>query len=201
MANTALTFNSVFGTRAAIGSIMLDALVSEDTQLDSFATVYPVEDGSTITDNVAKDAERLSLAGQVTSAQITAYGPNGWQKLIQAKDMLRKIHEAREPVTITTGIDTYTDMVMERCRIGRSNEGDHFTIEAEFRKIEKATLKTDTVPEDKAADKVKGKAGSTKTSGGKVNAEDLAEKQRQAATDHVNAALGIGPRVMSPGVM
>ncbi|MET0890790.1 MAG: phage baseplate protein [Stenotrophomonas maltophilia] len=201
MSLTALTFNSVFGTRAVIGTLQLDALVSEDTILDSYATVYPVEDGGTITDNVSSDAEKLSLTGQVTSAEITVYGAGGWQKLIQAKDVFRQLHEARTPISVSTGMDNYTDMVMERCRIGRSNEGDHFTVECDFRKILKAQLQTDTVPEDKVAVSAKGKAGSTRTSGGKVNAEDLSEKQQQAATDYVNATLGIGPRVRPPGVM
>ncbi len=185
--NTALTFNTVFGTRAAVGTLQLDALVSEDTFLDSYATTYPVEDGGTITDNVSNDAEKLSLSGQVTSAQITVYGAGGWQKLVEAKDVLRRLHEAREPITVTTGMDTYADMVMERCRIGRSNEGDHFTIDCDFRRIVKSQLQTDTVPEDKASPKAKGKAGSTRTSAGKVNAKDLSAK----ATEYVDATLGI----------
>ncbi|MDI9250275.1 hypothetical protein QMZ25_16870 [Stenotrophomonas sp. RS-48] len=200
MALTALTFSSVFGTRAAVGALELDALISEDTVLDSYATVYPVEDGSTITDNVSNDAEKLSLSGMVTSAQITVFGANGWQKLVQAKDVLRRLHEARELVTISTGMDTYTEMVMERCRIGRTNEGDHFSIDCDFRKIVKAQLKTETVPEDKAAPKAKGKAGSTRTSGGKASTQDLSEKQQQAATEYVNRTLGIGGDGISPGV-
>ncbi|HEL3751317.1 hypothetical protein A7X93_00660 [Stenotrophomonas maltophilia] len=200
MALTALTFSSVFGTRAAVGALELDALISEDTVLDSYATVYPVEDGSTITDNVSNDAEKLSLSGMVTSAQITVFGANGWQKLVQAKDVLRRLHEARELVTISTGMDTYTEMVMERCRIGRTNEGDHFSIDCDFRKIVKAQLKTETVPEDKAAPKAKGKAGSTRTSGGKASTQELSEKQQQAATEYVNRTLGIGGDGISPGV-
>jgi hypothetical protein len=201
MALTALTFSSVFGTRAAVGALELDALISEDTVLDSYATVYPVEDGSTITDNVSNDAEKLSLSGMVTSAQITVFGANGWQKLVQAKDVLRRLHEARELVTISTGMDTYTEMVMERCRIGRTNEGDHFSIDCDFRKIIKAQLKTDTVPEDKAAPRAKGKAGSTRTSAGKASTQELSDKQQQAATEYVNKTLGIGGDGISPGVM
>ncbi len=201
MAETALTFTSVFGTRTAVGALLLDALISEDTFLDSYATVYPVEDGSTITDNVSTDAEKLSLTGNVSTAQITVYGTSGWQKLVQAKEVLRQIHAAREPITISTGMDTYTDMVMERCRIGRSNEGDHFSVECDFRKIVKTQLKQETVPEDKASASAKGKAGSTRTSGGKAAQAELDEKRRQAATDNVNETLGIRRAVRSPGVM
>jgi len=197
---TSLTFTSSFGTRAAIGSLQLDALISEETTLDSYATTYPVEDGGTITDHVSSDAERLSLSGQVTSASVTLFGPGGWQKLVQAKDVLRQIHEARLPVSISTGLDTYEEMVMERCRIGRSNEGDHFTVDCDFRKIVKAELKTEVVPEDKAAPKVKGKAGASRTSGGKASIQDLSGKGQQDATEYVNRALGIGGDGISPGV-
>ncbi|MHC1668093.1 phage baseplate protein [Stenotrophomonas maltophilia] len=201
MALTALTFSSVFGTRAAVGALELDALISEDTVLDSYATVYPVEDGSTITDNVSNDAEKLSLSGMVTSAQITVFGANGWQKLVQAKDVLRRLHEARELVTVSTGMDTYTEMVMERCRIGRTNEGDHFSIDCDFRKIVKAQLNTETVPEDKAAPRAKGKAGSTRTSAGKASTEDLDERRRQEATRYVDEGLKLGRDGVSPGVI
>ncbi len=186
MADTALNFNSMFGSRAVVGSILLDALVSEDTLLESFATVYPVEDGSTISDNVSNDAERLSLSGQVTSAEITVYGAGGWQKLIQAKDLFRQLHAAREPITIATGIDTYTEMVMERCRIGRTNEGDHFSVECDFRKIVKSQLQTDLVPEDRARTR---KAGSTQNAG-KVNTGPLTQKEQDAFRDRVDETIG-----------
>jgi len=187
---TSLTFSSAFGTRTAVGALLLDALISEDTVLDSYASSYPVEDGSTITDHIANEAERLSLSGQVTSADITLFGEGGWQKLVQAKEVLRQLHEARAPITISTVLDTYSDMVMERCRIGRSNEGDHFTVDCDFRRITKAELRTEAVPEDRAKNPAKGKAGASRRSGGKASTKPVAGGSQADATRYVNNVVG-----------
>jgi hypothetical protein len=187
---TSLTFSSAFGTRTAVGALLLDALISEDTVLDSYASSYPVEDGSTITDHIANEAERLSLSGQITSADITLFGQGGWQKLVQAKDVLRQLHEARVPITISTVLDTYSEMVMERCRIGRSNEGDHFTVDCDFRRITKAELRTEAVPEDRVAPKAKGKAGASRRSGGKASTQSVGASSQTDATRYVSNVVG-----------
>lgn len=189
MAEAALSFQTAFGSQSAIGSLMLDAMVSEQTELRSRATQFPVEDGSTISDNVSVEPERLSLSGIVTSAAATVYGSAGWSKLVNAKDVLRQIHEARDPIAITTGLDTYEDYVMESCRISRTNEGDRLQIECELVKITKAELQTTTVSETKASSSAKGKAGATKTSGGKVSGSEPSDKTAAQATEKVNHAL------------
>lgn len=189
MADTTLSFTAQFGARSAIGALSLDALVSEQTELRARATQFPVEDGSTISDNVSVEPEKLSISGVVTTMAATVYGAAGWSKLIAAKDVLRQIHEARDPITITTGLDTYTDMVLESCRIGRTNEGGHLQVECELVKIKRAELKTTSVPETRANSKTKGKAGATKTSAGKATGTEPSAKQQAWATAKVDASL------------
>lgn len=192
MANTTLGFSTTVGSRSVIGALQLDAMVSESTELRSRATQFPVEDGSTISDNVSVEPEKLTISGVVSSMAATVYGPAGWSKLIAAKDVLRQIHEARDPITVTTGLDTYDDMVMESCRIGRTNEGIHLQVECELVKIKRVELKTTSVPETRANGKTKGKAGATKTSAGKANGTTPSASTQAQATAKVDAALKKG---------
>ena len=68
MAETTLGFSTAIGSRSAVGALQLDAMVSEQTELRARATQFPVEDGSTISDNVSVDPEKLSISGVVTAA-------------------------------------------------------------------------------------------------------------------------------------
>ncbi|CAB3637399.1 hypothetical protein CEY09_14890 [Achromobacter marplatensis] len=178
---------------SSIGTVALDALLSEKTTLNSRATSYAVEDGSPVTDHVVQESEQLTLDGWVTAADITLLGglnPRGRglggasagagrSKLISAKDALRKIHADRLPVTIATGLDVYVDFVMESCSIGRSNGGgDRFEISAGFKRIRKVTLRQADIPPEKTSGSATGKAGTTKTNAGKANGTPVSPTQR-----------------------
>lgn len=184
----------------SIGTVPLDALLSEKTSLNSRATEYAVEDGPPVTDHVVQESELLTLDGWVTAAEVSLLGGlvggvgrairsggglssigvgGGRSKLISAKDALRKIHADRLPITVATGLDVYVDFVMERCEIGRSNEGgDRFEISADFKRIRKVTLRQADIPPEKTSGSASGKAGQTKTNAGKTNGADATPKQK-----------------------
>lgn len=168
MSAVGLTFQT--GIPSTIGTVELDALLTEATDLSAKATEYAVEDDSPISDHVIVESERLKLSGWITPSSVVQMTSDGRPKLLEAKASLRRIIKERSTLTISTGMDTYTDMVMEVCNIGRSNEGDHLTIDCEFRQIRKATLRTVDIPPDKVSGTTaKGKAGTTKTKAGKAN--------------------------------
>lgn len=179
---------------SSIGTLPLDAVVSESTALNSRATSYAVEDGPPVTDHVVQESEQLTLDGWVTAADVTLLGGGrglgrglgfgaGRSKLVGAKDALRKIHADRLPITITTGLDVYVDFVMENCSIGRSNGGgDRFEISASFRRIRKVTLRQADIPPEKTSGTATGKAGTTKANAGKQNGNPVSPKQRDDIT-------------------
>ncbi|WP_237173047.1 phage baseplate protein [Paracandidimonas lactea] len=156
------------GAQSMIGSLPLDALLSEDTELTSTATKYPVEDGTNISDHITREPERLALHGTVTAAGILLLGAGGRSKLIAAKEAMRLIHEQRLPVTVVTGSDVYADFAMENAKISRTNESEKITLSCEFSKIDKTQLQTADIPPEKAQGSAKGKAGKTAEKGGKV---------------------------------
>ncbi|WP_029046246.1 phage baseplate protein [Cupriavidus sp. amp6] len=181
MSFVSLVFDS--GTaKSSIGAILLDALLNEETALSSQATSYAVEDGAPISDHVVQESERLSLSGWITAADTVLYGAGGRSKLITAKEALRSIHRERLPVVVVTGLDTYTDMVMESCKISRDGKGEFFEVSCDFRRIRKVTLRKADVPPERVSardgGKAKGKAGSTKSNAGKVDGKGGTEKQK-----------------------
>ncbi|MFF7398892.1 phage baseplate protein [Achromobacter sp. NPDC008082] len=198
MSFVAMIFGWNGGT--SIGAVPLDALLSEKTSLNSRATDYAVEDGPPVTDHVVQESELLTLDGWVTAAEVSLLGglaagastairaggslaglagSAGRSKLISAKDALRKIHADRLPITVTTGLDVYVDFVMERCEIGRTNEGgDRFEISADFKKIRKVALRQADIPPEKTSGSASGKAGQTKTNAGKTNGTVVTPKQK-----------------------
>lgn len=198
MSFVAMIFGWNGGT--SIGAVPLDALVSEKTSLNSRATDYAVEDGPPVTDHVVQESELLTLDGWVTAAEVSLLGglvegavsalraggslgglsaKAGRSKLISAKDALRKIHADRLPITVTTGLDVYVDVVMERCEIGRTNEGgDRFEISADFKRIRKVTLRQADIPPEKTSGSATGKAGQTKANAGKTNGAEVSGRQK-----------------------
>lgn len=182
---------------SSIGTLPLDALVNETTQLNSRTTSFAVEDGPPVTDHVGQEPEQLTLTGWVTAADISLLGGfrsaalgAGRSKLIGAKDALRKIHADRLPITITTGMDVYVDFVMESCSIGRTNTaGDRYELSAMFKRIRKVTLRQADIPPEKTSGSAAGKAGSTKANAGKQSGVPASPKQR----DTFNSAKGLNP--------
>lgn len=170
MATVGLTFPT--GTLSSVGLLELDVLMTESNELSAKATEYAVEEGSPISDHIVLESERLKLSGWVTPSNVMLMTADGRPKLIEAKATVRRIMTARETVTVTTGMDTYIDMVVEECSIGRSNEGDKLTVDMSLVQIRKTTLRREAIPAIKTSGTASGKAGATKTKAGKSpNAE------------------------------
>jgi hypothetical protein len=167
MAEVGLTFST--GVPTTVGALEIDALLSEMTNLAAKATEYAVEEGSPISDHVVPSPERLKVSGWITPSNVQLMQADGRPKMIEAKATLRKMIADRAEVTIVTGMDTYSGMILETCDIGRTNEGEHFTVDMEFVKIRKAVLRKADIPPDKTKGTATGKAGSTNTKAGKAS--------------------------------
>lgn len=170
--------------QTSIGAISLDALTEESTTLASQVTSYAVEDGAPITDHVSLESEQLSLSGWVTGASAFGGGPG---RMIEAKQALRDLHAQRQAVTVVTGLDTYTDMVMESCTLSRDNSAQFFQVDCQFRRIRKVALRTADIPPDKVAANDRGgktaqKAGRTKAPAGRVAGKAPTAAQQASAT-------------------
>lgn len=152
--------NVIFGAnepQTKIGTLQIDALLSEQNVLLSSATQYPVEDGSTISDHVTRQSVQLAVSGVVTSAGVSLFSPGGRTKLVRAKDALKRIHADRQPITIVTGMDVYSGYVMTTARIGRTNEGEKLTLDCSFLEIRKTQVEKAAIPTETVAPQLDGK--------------------------------------------
>lgn len=183
MAEVGIVYSS--GVQTSIDVLQLDVLLTEDTSLSAKATRYAVENGSPISDHVVLDSEGLRLSGWITPNNVYQMTAEGRPKLLDAKETLRKMVSDRKAITVTTGLDTYTDMVVEKCDIGRNNEGDRITIDMELVKIRKAELRRADIPPDKTKGTGTGKAGTTKTKAGKANPEAEPKEPVRSKLDKV----------------
>ena len=95
------------------------------------------------------------------------FGDSGKSKLVQAKALLRQMHEKREPITIVSGLDFYADYAITNCTIRRGVD-EKLDVEMSLIKIRKAQPREADVPPQKASGKAKGKAGETSARKGKT---------------------------------
>lgn len=192
MAEVGVTFST--GIPTTIGALQIDALLSETTELSAKATEYAVEDGSPISDHVVLTPERLKVSGWITPSDVQLMTADGRPKMAEAKATLRKIITDRAEITVTTGMDTYSGMIMETCSVGRTNEGERFNVDMEFVKIRKAVLRKVDIPADKTSGTARGKAGSTNTDAGKAYNGEPARPVRSKLKTIVSGENEINPR-------
>ena len=160
--------NMVFGIGGTtVGALQLDALIEATTELAANVTQYAVEEGAPIADHIGVESERLSLSGVVSGASVVLFGDSGKSKLVQAKALLRQMHEKREPITIVSGLDFYADYAITNCTIRRGVD-EKLDVEMSLIKIRKAQPREADVPPQKASGKAKGKAGETSARKGKT---------------------------------
>lgn len=172
----------LFCTKTSIGSLELDALLTESTTLSSQITEYPIEDGSVISDHITQENETLSIEGVITSAGTLFNLSFGKAKLIAAKETLRQLHRERALITIVTGLDVYTDFAIESCEISRTaEEGERYSVSISLRKIKKVSLRTEEIPPEKTSGRATGKAGKTKQNAGKQAGKQAGNAANQSA--------------------
>lgn len=134
------------GRLASIGSIQLDASVSEIHSSQADITEFPVEDGSNITDHINKKPDVVQIEGIVSNTPIKSFTDffgaapikslsnslNGISNDLAktAYEQLLEIVEGNELITIITSLRTYENMAIESFSVNRdSSRSDslHFT--------------------------------------------------------------------------
>lgn len=132
-----------------IGDLVVDAALREEHALNSEVTSFPVENGSSFTDNIRKQprtvvieglvsdtplglaliARDVELEGAAPAPEDTAFSTEAWQQL-------EAIYEAGEPVAITTSLRLYKNMAMESLTVPRDvKTGAALRFTATFKQI------------------------------------------------------------------
>lgn len=184
-----LVFSLLGGKKTTVGSLTLDALLTETNTYSSEVTEHPVEVGAPISDNIGQKAEKLSIQGVVTGAGVMMFDAGGKAKMIAAKEAIKAIHEQQLPVSIVTGMDVYAPFAMKDCTVTRSDATEKLTVDMTFVKIRVAQPKETDLPPEKVSDKptgkgkhrgkpAKNKAGQTRQNAGTAKTEKVDNKRK-----------------------
>lgn len=192
--------------QSKIGYLTLDVLVTENLDLPSEVTKYPVEDGDEdVTDHITAGNEELTISGAVAagSALGIEFGLLCYSKLIDAVDQLRKMHKERKTFTVITGLGKYEEMAFTKLTIERTSSGvggQWITINATLRKIRKVTLKQADMPPDQVSGdgdgsgNAKGKSGRTESKTGPAEQSfDPSKKTLGKYIGETKAPWAVGP--------
>lgn len=195
------------GARTRIGVFELDALLKEGSKISNTKTRYPVESGAPISDFIAPGERSLSISGAVTSmsmgiprALLDGTSITGSKsRLSEAKRELEAIAEARQPITIVTGLDVYRDYVIEELSIERSAEnGERLDISISLSELRTTTLGWAKLAEASTAPQVRRKASHRK-SAGKPQTKTPSEATQVKVRKSMGASLYDGAKSLFRG--
>lgn len=150
----------------SINGIEFDALISQEQTLTATAPEYTVEDGFPVSDNIALDAEPLNMVLYLTNTPVTWYNRHGSSpsRVAQVEKQLKELYFAKEPVTVVTSDDVFTDMAIISVGFKKSREtGFDREIPISFKKVRVTKARTATIPESY------GRGGATGASAGTAN--------------------------------
>lgn len=161
------------GGEGGVRAIVLDLSESENHQLESRVTQYPVEDGSPMTDHIQNVPDMLVLQGFVTNSpvqELIESGPRNGQTAFEA---LEEIHQTREPVRVFTTLKEYSSMALVSLNVPKSADtGDALRFSATFRKIRIVSSETVTVEDLRKDDNGTTDRGSDPKDKGNQNTTD-----------------------------
>lgn len=142
----------------SIDGFLVDAIISENHELDNEVTEYPVESGADITDNVrpkplvvtmeclisntpigtmAAARQKSGQIGEVITSTGAGSDVTDHTPTDDCYQHLKQIRDKREPVKIVTTLETYDNMVLRSLSIPReTGRGDELRFTAEFQQVQ-----------------------------------------------------------------
>lgn len=183
--------------RSKVGTMVLDALMSEELTFEAEVTRYPVEDGTIISDHITRGAETLSISGVCAVSEVTSFltVDLGKPKMVTVVELLRKMHKDRTLVDVNTGNVVHRGFGIERMTCTKTSGdagGNLLAISFDLVKVNKVRLKTASVPAARAAAPAAGRAGATNTAAGRTTSATSQAATSTAATGAPAARLNGG---------
>jgi len=128
----------------------MDASLSESHVYESDVTELEVEDGSDITDHVRNKPPRVNITGYITNTPLKIFTLGGvlgvdsaGSRTRTAFEALLAIREAKQPVTLTSGLRSYDNMLLRTFTVPREpGFGETFRFTAELRQARFSTSET-----------------------------------------------------------
>lgn len=128
--------------------LVIDCLISDNHSFESEVTDFPVESGSTISDNIRNKPLVVTMDCLVSNTpigQVVTFRDKSENPADTAYNALLKIRGARKPVTIRTSLKTYKSMALQSLSVPReSGRGDELRFTAVWKQIETVINRRDT---------------------------------------------------------
>jgi len=121
---------------ASIGTVEIDAVLNEVHQFDADITENPVEDGTIYSDNVVLQPIRVEMTCRVTDASSSLLKLRSAGTADDAYKALVKLQRSRETFDVITGINVYTNMMLQSVSFPReSSDGRSIRFNAVLKEI------------------------------------------------------------------
>lgn len=124
-----ILYNKRGQRKTIIGTLVIEATISENHEATCTVTDQPIETGARISDHIILDPERVTIEGFVSDTPINATTGFNSQATF---DQLYALRAARELLVVVTGYKVYTDMAITRIsvpRTSRTGQAINFTVE------------------------------------------------------------------------
>lgn len=123
-----------------VGSITFDLILSENHNFNSSVSTHPIEDGADIGDHIENELESGTLNALVSNYSLST-GTIVSNRAQDTMEALITLWKDKTPVTITTVLRVYTDVVITSMPFMReASQGDSLPISVSFKKVEIVTL-------------------------------------------------------------
>ena len=109
-------FSSFLGVNKSIQDLEIDIVSSEVIELPSETTDNPIESGSEVTDHIINRPIMLRMVCQIGGSNLT----NWTDRKIEGYEALKKLRDDKLPVTVVSGLETFTNMLINNISIDRN---------------------------------------------------------------------------------
>lgn len=109
-------FSSFFGVNKSIQDLEIDIVSSEVIELPSETTDNPIESGSEVTDHIINKPILLRMVCQIGGSNLT----NWTDRKIEGYEALKKLRDDKQPVTVVSGLETFSNMLINNISIDRN---------------------------------------------------------------------------------
>ena len=178
---------------AKIEQLVLDASIEEMHTMTSKISQFPVEDGSTISDNIYNEPEKISIQGVVTSTPLPNSPNSSLESTIYAPrdayDYLCRLRKNKELITVTTDLEVYKNMGITSIRIPKNTKvGGSLQFTIELEKVNIVSSKTVPAIYLKKAQNTNKQAAPTAEQG-KQTAKEVSEKRKSQILSFIDTYL------------
>ena len=109
-------FSYFVGVTKQIQDLEIDIVSSETIELPSETTDNPIESGSEVTDHIINRPIMLRMVCQIGGSNLT----NWTDRKIEGYEALKKLRDDKLPVTVVSGLETFSNMLINNISIDRN---------------------------------------------------------------------------------